>query len=340
MIVQVKNLAYAALVISILPLIYTHDFLAMCLLAFILMLGEFIGAAYKKKWRDLLAILKRWSLFFALPVLILGVPQFAIVFPWGREHFIRYQFGWMKGGENIFGFWFRNIFPAIFIFPAAYAMAPKKHRTFYNALFAIFILANLIVFQPYDYDNMKFMLWWYLGSLILSVMLFQYAIDTWKWKGAIMTTVLFFSMTLIGGISVYRATQASWSWRLFTPADMQLAGFVKADTKPSDIFLTDSSFTDPINCLAGRDVLGGYTGWLWSHGIDYDPRFADISEMYSGKADSLSLMKKYDVSYALINDNYAVKLPVNEKFFDDDFKKVFENDNYKLYQIKASEESI
>ena len=90
-----------------------------------------------------------------------------LIFPWGREHFLRIQLGWVSGKDGIFWFWIKNLTPQIFLFLIAYFFANSKLKKFYLAFLFLFIITNIIIFQPYDWDNMKLMIWWFLMSSIL-----------------------------------------------------------------------------------------------------------------------------------------------------------------------------
>jgi hypothetical protein len=52
----------------------------------------------------------------------------------------------------------------------------------------------------------------------------------------------------------------------------------------------------------------GYYGWLWSYGVDFGSRYADVQTMYRGCTTTPAscaipaLLRKYDISYVEIDD--------------------------------------
>ena len=327
-----KNILYFGLLTSILPLIHTHSFITMCMVAFFLFLGEIIKKVYEKDWISILYIIRKWTILFLLPILIIALPQFLIVYPGDKDSYIKFNFGWMKGNENIFIYWIRNLLPQIFVFAIAYYYAPRKFKTFYNSFAAIFILSNIIVFQPNTWDNMKFMIWWYLVSSVLTGILFKKIAEKFKWKGYILIVLILISMTISGVISILWESYASA--RLFSEEDISFGKYIRENTNPEDIFLTADNHNNPVPCLTGRKILMGFTGWLWSYGIDYSQRQKDISDIYKGKDDALYLINKYNINYIVYDSN---RFKSEDKvFLNKNFTMIYESTNkiYNLYRVK------
>ena len=77
----------------------------------------------------------------------------------------------------------------------------------------------------------------------------------------------------------------------------------------------------------------GYAGHLWSQGIDYAPREAELRRMYAGAPDAGSLLAKYGIEYAVVSPlERGAGMPINEQFFRR-FTKVGETGGYSLYKI-------
>ena len=98
---------------------------------------------------------------------------------------------------------------------------------------------------------------------------------------------------------------------LWTPADFEVAAWVRENTHPESVFLTAGgqvAHNHPVPALAGRRILLGYEGWLWSHGFNWsemqEVKRAEI-KMFSGE---LSLLSKYGVDYVCVGpyeENFA-----------------------------------
>lgn len=84
--------------------------------------------------------------------------------------------------------------------------------------------------------------------------------------------------------------------------------------------------------LTGRRSLMGYPGHIWTHGIDFGQREADIRKIYSGSPDATSLLSKYGVDYVVIDPQEHSVMPVNTAFFSR-YPEVVNIGEYHLYKI-------
>ena len=107
--------------------------------------------------------------------------------------------------------------------------------------------------------------------------------------------------------------EAVSSIRLFSIDDLKVAEFVQQHTPADAIFLTSDFHNNPISVLAGRNIVMGYEGWLWSHGIDYQKRAADIRELFLISENFDHLVKKYQIDYILLSSQERSKY--GEKIF-------------------------
>lgn len=359
-----RFLLIAGIATSLLPFVHIHSFVAFGMAALFLALGDIIYAALHprsvlpalpsiesqdmtndpqhsnqifpehitpaQRIRATLKPIAAW-LYFALPVIGIATPQVLWLFPFGNDSFLRLQFGWMKGNETFWEFWGKNLGIHLPVIVLAFTLAEKRIRNFYLAFAGIFIVANIIIFQPHDYDNMKLMIWWYLASSILISALCVQLIKRYRGTGAFTTGLLIFLLMATGILSVYRESYTSWL--IFSREDMALAAFVREHTPSDARFLTSDKHNHPIPCLAGRQILMGFRGWLWTHGINYTQREQEVYEMYSGGARALELLKTDRVDYILIERDKVSDFRMNLKFFMDKFSVVYQSPNYILFHI-------
>jgi len=89
--------------------------------------------------------------------------------------------------------------------------------------------------------------------------------------------------------------------------------------------------------LTGRRSLIG--GHVFSHGVDYTSRAADVRRIFAGAPEADALMERYGVEYAVIEplDTSTLsfdKRPftVNQAFFER-YPLIAELGRYRLYQI-------
>ena len=97
------------------------------------------------------------------------------------------------------------------------------------------------------------------------------------------------------------------------------------------------TYNDPVY-LTGRRTFLGYPGHVWSHGIDYTPREAELKRIYSGSADAPALIERAGIEYVVVGplereELRKYGLNVNESFFAR-YRKVGEAGAYRLYKTK------
>jgi uncharacterized membrane protein len=78
----------------------------------------------------------------------------------------------------------------------------------------------------------------------------------------------------------------------------------------------------------------GYAGHLWSQGIDYAARDAEVRRIYTGAPDAAELLARDKVEYVVVSPLERTSLTVNEQFFTR-YKKVGETGAYRLYKITS-----
>jgi hypothetical protein len=321
---QGKDLVVAGVVLSLLPLVHFHTFVALVLTSGFLLFIQLLTERRNGK-----RVLRNWSAF-AIPLFVLALPQTLHITPSHAGHFLRIQWGWMSGNGPLWLFWLKNLTPHLPVFLIAVYFARPKLKTFYLAFIGLFLVANIVVFQPYDWDNMKLMLWWFLVSCVLAGSLLA---DLWRESraGPLLAPTLAGTLLLTGMMSVYRELHVSWL--MFSSEDLALAEFVKNHTSKDAIFLTSDKHNHPIACLAGRRIIMGYRGWLWTHGIDYEARQRDVFDMYRGAKNALELMCQYRVEYVLIEQDKIRDFYENPRFFAARFPALYQSQNYTIYKI-------
>jgi hypothetical protein len=177
----------------------------------------------------------------------------------------------------------------------------------------IFALCNLVVFQSWDWDNTKLFAYWYLGAALLvgGIVVHWWRAGGWRRPlGALM----FVSVIMTGSVVMLRflpwtpsadSNAGPFTWA--SASDRDLAAQVVQHTAPDAVILTTGRHTDPLLTLAGRRTVVGYNGWLWSYGIDYRQRAADVGVMYTGcptgqtSCTATELLRYYGVSYVEIS---------------------------------------
>lgn len=321
-----KDLLKTGLIVGFLPLIHTHTFLAIVLVAGFLGLIELFS-----NLKNFKKIIFDW-LYFLIPIILIALPQIFWLGILEKKGFWHFQIGWMKSEENIFLFWFKNLGLYLVLIILAFIFAKNELKIFYLPFLGLFLISNLIIFQPDDYDNMKIMLFWFLLSCLLIANLFQQILNRFSLKGLFIIIPIFLLLIVTGVLSVYRESYTKWL--MFSNEDIKVAEFIKENTPKDSIFLTSDKHNHLVPCLAGRKILMGYRGWLWTHGIDYRQREKDVLTMFSGKIGAKNLIENYGIDYVFIGHSERKNFNANDLFFNQNYSLVFNSEDIKIYKVK------
>jgi hypothetical protein len=281
-----------------------------------------------------------WLGFFAV-MLLLAVPRLLMAVPGdpgvSAEHqYPRWLIGWMSGTDFPPWFWIKNtgLFWPLLLVALLSPLALRGRARLMIAPFAlVFLVGNLIKFQPWDWDNSKVLVFWYLGSgVAVGALLLRLARA--HLVGAVAAAAIWLSLVASGALSLLQFLPPqgpAYVW--FTTEEVQLAAQVRRTTPPRAIFVTGEEPNNPIADLAGRSVLMSYPGWLWSYGINYSQRQADIARIYHGGPETLALLRSYHADYLVVGPNERSTLSPNVDFFNGQFRLALHTLNYDVYAV-------
>ncbi|MGA2872915.1 MAG: hypothetical protein ABSF27_04935 [Candidatus Dormibacteria bacterium] len=219
------------------------------------------------------------------------------------------------------GFWLANT--GIFTVLAVGLLALRRFRSraaeelvaleltrFWAPFWLLFLIGNLVVTQPWNWDNTKLLDYWYVGAAIPVAWLLCALSDRawWRWLAGLLTISLVLSgalsldLAMLGQSSLAQSPRSSPRLGWADQEALEVARAVLRRTPKTAVFLTEGQPNDPVTTLAGRTVVLAYDGWLWSYGEPLRSRFQAVGEMYAGCGGpgpcALGrLLRTYDVSY-------------------------------------------
>jgi hypothetical protein len=133
---------------------------------------------------------------------------------------------------------------------------------------------------------------------------------------------------------------------LVTPYENdRLTVWLLENTKPSDVFLTQTLLSHPI-LFTGRKIFFGNTLFAWTAGYDVGAREKIYRQMFKERSfdELLRLLHDNKIDYVAIDDgvrgNDWIKEQLNESVFEEKFVKVFEDterrhSNLTIYRVPA-----
>lgn len=344
------------LLAGMLPLIHVHS------LSVLFVVSAFLFFFRLDRWREWLA--------FGIGVTIVAVPELIWAMTGSAtrlREFVDWNFGWHKGEANFVWFWLINtgVFIPILIFgsylvwqkgaryeesEAGAANDVNKKETLprrgENAfivprplsllLFSLpfwlcFFVSNSIKLAPWEWDNIKVLIYWFVGTLpLVALVLARFWAKATAWKIAAAGCLLI--LTFAGALDVWRTISKEINNQVFSRDSAAIAEQIKAKTAPNSLFLNAPTFNSAV-VLSGRRSLMRFSGHLASYGIDFQERESEVEKIYAGDGAAQTLLEKYGIQYVLISPEEKSNLPVNEEFFRR-FPVIAEVGEYRVYRVK------
>ncbi|MBA3767926.1 MAG: hypothetical protein H0W99_13270 [Acidobacteria bacterium] len=138
-------------------------------------------------------------------------------------------------------------------------------------------------------------------------------------------------LTFSGALDVWRVVSRATELQEFDRDGIAFAAMTSIRTPPRALVLHAPIHNHPV-FLTGRRSLMGYPGHIWTHGLDYRQREAEIKRIYAGAPDALVLLNRYGIEYAVLSPLERTLMPVNDSFFEH-YQRVGEIGEYRLYKI-------
>lgn len=337
-----RKLFIAGLLTGPLSIAHSHSFLTLFLICSFMVLVDIKNIKY-------------W-LSFGVGVAITAIPFFPFLINTESGTFLRVVLGWYSNEaftkNGFFGFWIRNwglFFILIFISfywygrriskeeDAGKKSVYKKKLTFYLVGVFLFVVANIVQFQPNLWDNTKILIWSYLifSFLVASFLHYLWKINNWGKLVTILAIPILVLSSLIDQVRVMHTSRESYV--MLNRDQVETAEIIRKNTDPSDLFLTDDYHLNFIPTLTGRSILMGYRGWIYSYGVQYGERERDISLIFKGQSNAKELLKKYGVDYVLIDNQAKEKWSANEDYFKRNFVLVLSSKSGNIYKIENTD---
>jgi len=328
----------AGLLAGTLPLIHLHS------LAVLFVVTGSCFVLRPARWRE-------WTAF-GVGVCLIAVPELVWSMAGSASEtskFIGWHFGWDMRDDGLLWFWLKNtgvvipvIAAGIYLLmspagrsePAGHESRGPKANTlllFYLPFVFLFLVSNVVKLAPWEWDNIKVLIYWYVGSLPLMA----YAL-AWAWQkgraGKAAAGIVFVVLISAGALDVWRTSTGQIKTKVFETDAVRLAEQIKAKTAPNALFLNAPTYNSAV-VLSGRRSFMRYSGHLSSHGIDYGPREDEVKRIYEGGGVADLLLKKNDIEYVLVSPEERNVLNANEKFFRK-FPVAAESGQYRVYKVK------
>ncbi len=324
---------FLGVIAGCMPMIHTHSFMGLGIISVAAFVADMIMSKDKKN--DFI----NWLCFGGITI-AMALPQ---LFIWtfsqaDSEGFVKFAPFWVNEQDPNFWFWIKNWgIAALFVVPA-FLNTGKRNKIVMCGAALIFVIAELILFQPLPYDNNKLFFVSYMIFLIIISEYFLVLFD--KLKGVkgryFLAALVILAGTVSGALTIGREYHSGAMYQTFSKADIEYAEFVKDNTDKRGTFAAYYNHLNPTAVMAGRQMYFGGEMWMGSHGYGnlVSERKKVLNELY-GSSDSeklKSIARENNIDYVVLSNNELSNLKVNQSAFSG-LDKIYDQGGIKLYKI-------
>lgn len=342
--VMKKLFLISGILAGILPVAHVHSFISIVVITGFICLAKLFEKNNLSKKASKLSKIKiiKKLLFFILPATAISIFLFIYFISGGiqKSDFMKISFGWTSD-KNILS-WIKMWWEiwGVMIPVSIYSFKKLNWSSNFYGFFALFIISNIIIFQPTPWDNSKLFAWVYLGFSLLAANLL---VELWKNKindkfiviKRIIAVILIIFLSTSGILELIRLQRFDKNtFKMSELEDIRFAKIVMKNTKTDDVFLTSSDHNHPLQMWGSRSIVLGYKGWVTNFGFDINQRSIDVVNIFEKPEESLNIISKYNINYIVIGIPEKREFVINQKYFDENFQKSFQNSNTIIYKVK------
>jgi hypothetical protein len=158
----------------------------------------------------------------------------------------------------------------------------------------VFGVACVVMFAPWEWDNMKIMIWAYIAILpFLHEMLLLIPAQPGVVVRVVCGIALFFSgfVSLLGGLD-----RRHTGYEIAKRSELDPVSVAVRFLPPDDTFAGWPTYNHPL-LLCGCKMVEGYAGHLFSHGINYEARDEQLKALMTGAPNWQAIAKNLRVRY-------------------------------------------
>jgi hypothetical protein len=183
----------------------------------------------------------------------------------------------------------------------------SEEITFLAPAVAIFIIGMLFKFAPWEWDNLKVMVWAYF--LILPFLWNDLIVRSTIPARVALCALLFASgfISLFGGLAAGRP-----GFGFANRAELDAVAIAVRKLPIEARFAAYPTFNHPL-LLQGRKVALGYPGHLWTQGFNYEETYARLGHLMSGAPDWRETARQLGVRYIFWGREEKTNYPTSKR---------------------------
>ena len=147
------------------PLIHTHSFLALGIVSAVYCVEDLATSFDRKR-------LVQWGCYGCIAVLLAAPQLFGFAFQQASESgMVRLHFNWANEVDSFLWFYIKNLGWLFLLMPFALLLLSRRDRRIASGFLVLWLVAEIVVFQPNIYDNNKLLFAWFFCLCALTAKL-------------------------------------------------------------------------------------------------------------------------------------------------------------------------
>ncbi len=318
---------------GMMPMIHTHSFLALGIIS----AAAMVCTLYKTRKGDWVKPLFDFICYGGIAV-ALALPQLLTwTFPQtigGGSLTIRPNWvNWNGRGliDEYFWFWIKNVGPVYLVMLPAALAAKRREKLFALGALGIYIIAELIQFQPNPYDNNKL---FYVAFMVMLPLCARYLVMLYDricdLPGRRIFACAFLVVSLLSGVlSVVRECMSEY--QLYGASDVAATQFIKSESEEfqqyagDTVVLTGTQHNNPVSSIGGMKIVCGTSSFLYYHGVDYYTQERDVKRMFEAPTENAYLFEQYGVDYIYISSSERYNYNIDHAALRANYPLIYDN---------------
>lgn len=310
---------------GVLPIVHMHSFIAIVVITGIISLVGY------RNWQ--------FACWFVFPATITSSVLVGLLLYGGIKNpeFMHVLIGWSATGGIVgwISMWIQLWGIALPLAILSFVGIRKiTNKSLFVGFFLLFVLGNIILFQPVRWDNSKIFFWSYVG---VSALCANFLYRLWKTKSyahRVFSVLLLIFLTGTGFFDLQRITHVQENrLQIGSQEDISLGKKIQRETDENAYFLTGTSTNHLAMTWGARSILLGFTPWVANFGFYPDPRYEDMRQMYKGNSNAADLFAAYNVDYVVIGPGEQYEFSPDEDYFIQRYPLVFSSQNTRIYAV-------
>ncbi len=239
---------------------------------------------------------ERLKVFIFATFVFSGIGLFWVMGTHGSPlHFVA---GWMNLGLNALYLLFLSL--VLIFFLSLYSSYRLKRFDEMAFGFLVLIFFNFISLGYWEWDNIKCLMW---GGVFLTRPIGEH------FGGKLLEWGLLGVFFAVMGFKVSSLPEPV---ELYSLPELKASEVLLNEVRGDEVIAGAPSFRHPVSYF-GRQLLMGYPGHLWSHGLKYEERLKDLEGILNGEEGWKKLAHRWNVKYIYWGEIEREKYPNSKK---------------------------